>query len=228
MTPLQYGTLVPGEDTYPNTPQVLLQRFAGNLFVPEQPQQFYNLSAPDTVPTNALWLDSRNGALKVNKSLTWVNILGGNSAFRTAPNNGAILAGTNIFNKSASPASDRGTEVANLSFSPRAVGNRVLVVAQVPAITSSENDVTAFAMLNAGSTPIALSAALCRAGVLTSLFLMGLHLPSVSEVTSGLTYSLRIGTDSPTSALYFNRTAGTDAFGNFLNVQIVATELPVN
>jgi len=28
--------------------------------------------------------------------------------------------------------------------------------------------------------------------------------------------------------LYFNRTAGTDAFGNFLNVQIVATELPVN
>jgi hypothetical protein len=228
MTPLQYGTLVPGEDTYPNAPQELLQRFAGNLFVPELPQSFYNAAAPDTVPTNALWLDSRNGALKVSKSLDWVNILGGNSAFQTTPNNGSVAAATNVFNKSAAPAADRGVEVASLSFSPRATGNRVLVVAQVPAITSSEDDVTAFAMLNAGGAPMAMSAALCRAGVLTSLFVMGLHLPSVSEVASGLTYALRIGTDSPTSALYYNRTAGTDAFGNFLNVQIVATEIPVN
>lgn len=228
MIPLQHGTLVPGEDTYPNTPQELLQRFSGNLFVPDLAQSFYKHNSPDQVPASALWYDTRNKALKANESSTWRNILGGNTAFLISPNNGSVAANTRIFNKSVTPASDRGVEICSMNFSPRATGNRVLVTVQVPAVTTSENDVTVFGMLLAGGVPFALSTAFCRAGVLTSLFLMGLHSPTSAQVSTGLNYSLRLGTDSLTSAVYYNRTAGTDAFGNFLTTQVIASEIPVN
>lgn len=228
MIPLQYGTLVPGEDTFPNTPQELLQRFAGNLFVPTLAQSFYKHNSSDQVPVSALWYDTRNKALKANESSTWHNVLGGNTAILVSPNNGVVAANTRIFDKSVSPASDRGVAIGSLSFSPRAAGNRVSVTAQVPAVATSENDVTVFGMLCADNVPIALSAVFCRAGVLTSLFMNGLHTPTSAQVSTGLTYSLRLGTDSSTSAVYYNRTAGTDAFGNFLTVQMIATEIPIN
>jgi hypothetical protein len=224
---LQHGTLVPGEDTYPNTPQELLQRFSGNLFIPTLAQSFYKHNSPDQVPASALWYDTRNKALKANESSTWKNILGGNSAFLISPNNGAVSANTRIFNKSATPTADRGAEICLMNFYPRASGNRVLLTVQVPAVTTSENDVTVFGMLCADGTPFALSTVFCRAGVLTSLFMMGLHAPNSAQVSTGLNYSLRVGTDSQTSAVYYNRTAGTDAFGNFLTTQIVANEIPI-
>jgi hypothetical protein len=226
--PLQHGTLVPGEDTYPNTPQELLQRFSGNLFVPDLAQSFYKHNSSDQVPSSALWYDTRNKALKANESSTWQNILGGNTAILISPNNGSVAANTRIFNKGVTPSSDRGVEICLMSFSPRASGNRVQVTAQVPAVTTSENDVTVFGMLLADNTPFAIGTAFCRAGVLTSLFIIGLHSPNSAQVSTGLNYTLRLGTDSLTSAVYYNRTAGTDAFGNFLTTQIVATELPVN
>lgn len=228
MIPLQYGNLVPGEDTYPNTPQELLQRFAGNLFVPPLAQSFYKHNSSDQVPSSALWYDTRNKALKANESSTWQNILGGNTAILVTPNNGSVAANTRIFNKSVSPAADRGVQVGSMSFSPRASGNRVSVTAQIPAVTTSENDVTVFGMLLADSVPFALTAVFCRAGVLTSLSMSGLHAPTSAQVSTGLTYTLRLGTDSSTSAVYYNRTAGTDAFGNFLTVQMIATEIPIN
>lgn len=227
MIPLQHGNLVPGEDTYPNTPQELLRRFSGNLFVPDLAQSFYKHNSPDQVPVSALWYDTRNKALKASESSTWQNILGGNTTILISPNNGSVAANTQIFNKSVTPTADRGVEICGMNFSPRASGNRVLLTVQVPALTTSENDVTVFGMLCAGGVPFALSTVFCRAGVLTSLFVMGLHSPNSAQVSAGLNYSLRIGTDSQTSAIYYNRTAGTDAFGNFLTTQMTATEIPI-
>lgn len=228
MIPLQHGTLVPGEDTYPNTPQELLQRFSGNLFVPDLAQSFYKHNSSDQVPSSALWYDTRNKALKANESSVWQNILGGNTKIHISPNNGSVAANTRIFNKSVTPTSDRGVEVGLLNFSPRASGNRVSLMAQIPAVTTSENDVTVFGMLLADNVPFALNAVFCRAGVLTSLVMNGLHSPTSAQVSSGVNYTLRLGTDSSTSAIYYNRTAGTDAFGNFLTIQMIASEIPIN
>ena len=181
MIPLQHGNLVPGEDTYPNTPQVLLQRFASNLFVPELPQQFYSHNSPDQVPVGAVWFDTSDKALKTYDS-GWRPVLAGNTAFRVYANNGAIAANTNIFSKNAAPTGNRGQEICTLTFVPRVSGNRVVVTAHVPAVTTTENDITVFGMLTAGNSPFGVSTVSCRAGVLNGLFITSIHTPAASDV----------------------------------------------
>ena len=231
MTPLLVpGNLVPGEDTYPPTPQELLELFAGNLFVPEQRLNFYKHNSADQVPSDSLWYNTNNAALKVKPDgLGWLNVLGGNTAYRVRPDNNQIAANTRLFSKSSAPTATNGTEVCSVSLTPRALSNRFIVVAQVPAITTSADDINIFGTLRAGnSAPFAMAATFCRAGKFSSLFVMGVHSPNPADLTNGvLNYALNIGTDDQVASIYYNRQSPTDAFGNFLTIQMTATEIPI-
>ena len=228
MTPLVPGTLIPGEDTYPSKPQELLEHFAGNLFVPAQPLFFYKHNSPAQAPSESLWYNITNSSLKVKDTLGWSNVLGGNTEFKVRPDNNAISANTRIFSKSVAPTASNGTEVCSVSLTPRAVSNRVIVMAQVPAITTSSDNITIFGTLRASGAPFAMGTTFCRSGNFSGLFVMGVHSPSPSDVTGGvITYYLNIGTDDSTSAIYYNRQSPTDAFGNALNIQMTATEIPI-
>jgi hypothetical protein len=230
MTPLTPGTLVLGEDTYPSTPQDLLKLFAGNLFVPEQKLGFYKHNSAEMVPSDSLWYNTNNSALKVKPDgVGWLNVLGGNTVYRVRPDNNQIASNTRLFSKSSAPTATNGTEVCSVSITPRALANRFIVVAQVPAITTSGDNINVFGTLRAGnSAPFAMAATFCRAGNFSSLFVMGVHSPGPADLTNGvLNYALNIGTDDQIASIYYNRQSPTDAFGDFLTIQMTATEIPI-
>ena len=230
MTPLIPGTLILGEDTYPSSPQALLNRFAGNLFVPEQELAFYKHNSADQVPSDSVWYDTNTGALKVRPDgMGWLNVLGGNTVYRVRPENNAIAANTRVFSKSVAPTAANGTEVCSVSLTPRALSNQFIVVAQVPAITTSADNINIFGTLRAGSSaPFAMAATFCRAGNFSSLFVMGVHSPGPADLTNGvLNYALNIGTDDQVAAIHYNRQSPTDAFEDFLAIQMTATEIPL-
>lgn len=230
MTPLIPGTLILGEDTYPSSPQGLLNLFAGNLFLPEQELAFYKHNSADQVPSDSVWYDTNTGALKVRPDgFGWLNILGGNTACRIRPDNNAIASNTRLFSKSVAPTASNGTEICSVQLTPRALTNQIFVVAQVPAITTSADNINIFGTLRAGSSaPFAMAATFCRAGNFSNLLVMGVHSPNPADLASGiLTYALNIGTDDEIAAIYYNRQTPTDAFEDFLAIQMTATEIPL-
>jgi hypothetical protein len=159
----------------------------------------------------------------------WLNILGGNTAYRVRPDNDGIAANTRLFSKTSAPTATNGTEVCSVSLTPRALSNRVIVVAQVPAITTSGDNINIFGTIRAGgSAPFTMATTFCRAGNFSSLLVVGVHSPGPADLAEGvLNYALNIGTDDEVASIYYNRQSPTDAFGNFLTTQMIATEIPI-
>jgi hypothetical protein len=229
--PLIPATLLPGETTYPADLQTLVNRLAATLYTPEQPRDFYRHTSPDQAPDEALWLDQRSGALKAkNASSVWQTILSGNFNYVVYPNNAIIpsgTSGTNLFDANLAPAADDGVEVASLTSKPYIAGNKMLVIAHVPMVASSESDVTVYGILVCGSSVFGVSTATTRFGEMQSLLVLGIHTPSVAELTNGtVTYKLRLGTDDSDAQVYYNRKSPNDVFQNFMKITMLSLEIP--
>jgi hypothetical protein len=226
--PLIPGKLRPTELLYPADLQALVNRLASNLFTPEQPRDFYKHNSPDQAPGDALWLDTRNGALKAQDAGRWANVLAGNTGWVCSAENGSVPAGAPKVSPSEWPSTTMGVEVTRLEFAPAAAQNRVLLFAHLPAVAASRSDVTVYGLLTAPSGPVAMSTVTVRYGALQGLIVLGVHAPGASDVVSGsIVYTLRVGTDDHDVTIYYNRLNSTDAFSDFMRASIIAMEIPV-
>jgi hypothetical protein len=228
--PLIPGTLLPGETNYPNDLQSLLQRFAANLFTPDPPKEFFRHTSPDQVPSDSLWSDTRNGTLKFQNSASqWKNAISGNFSFGVEADNATVQPNTGLFNSLQTPTSTSGNEISVLKAKPYSVLNRFLVLAHIPGVSANENNVNVYATLVCGSIVFGLTCANTGLNKLQSLFLVGAHTLSTSDIDAqgDVTFRLRLGTDDATAQLYYNRKSPTDTFNNFMKITMVAIEVPV-
>jgi len=225
--PLIPGTL-PVNSKYPSNLQTLLETFASYLTAPAGKKIVFISGVNTNVPTDgsALWLDTSKGTLNGFWNAKWQTVIGSNIV--TASLSHFSTSGVIATGQSSALPGNAGANVLNTpGITPRATANKMLVRAFLPScsIGGATYPASITAGLMAGTESTCFAATVTSFGSAAEsrgIIVEGLHTPNV---TTAVTYSLRVGTTGGTAYLAGSSTT-PDLFGASGNVLVTVEEIP--